>query len=559
MKARELGLLAALLGTAASLAVTSLRWTSATYDEGAHLPAGYTYWALGDHRLNPEQPPLVKLLAAAPLLLLSPVMHTEDVSWATARQWEFGRRFLYRGNDPHRLLFWGRLPMIGLLLALIVAVFVEGRRRFGAAGGAIAAGLAAFSAEVLGHGRLVTTDVALALFVFVAVAAFDRWLETRRPRPLAVAALAAAAAFAAKFSAPLLVPMLLALAAVEVARAAGPERRRVAVTSLGAVALVVGVSWAGLWAAYGFRHDLSPDPAVRARESAPLESAAGPVGRMAALAARSHLVPEDYLRGLVFVAENSAARRSFLLGRLSDHGFRAYFLVSFLLKTPLPLLVLTAGALVLAARRPSRTAVFLWLPVLVYVLASLSRGLQIGHRHLLPVLPFLFLAAAQAGLALGKGRAGRVALAVVLAWYAAGTLRVHPHYLAYFNEAAGGPSNGWRLLADSSLDWGQDLPGLAAWMRGQGLARIKLSYFGSAEPAAYGVAADLLPGTTSPPSPHVRRDVQPGDVVAVSVTNLQGVYLDGADAAMLARFRELRPVAEIGGSIRVYRSDFRWP
>ena len=103
-------LLLAAVGLYVGLAVTSLRTQSATFDEGAHLPAGYTYLALGDHRLNPEQPPLVKLLAAAPLLALKPVLKTDDEAWATARQWEFGKRFLYRWNDGARLLLWGRMP-----------------------------------------------------------------------------------------------------------------------------------------------------------------------------------------------------------------------------------------------------------------------------------------------------------------------------------------------------------------------------------------------------------------------------------------------------------------
>ena len=70
------GLVGALVALQAGLAVHAMRGNSATFDEGAHLPAGYTHLALGDHRLNPEQPPLVKLLAAAPLLLVGPELST---------------------------------------------------------------------------------------------------------------------------------------------------------------------------------------------------------------------------------------------------------------------------------------------------------------------------------------------------------------------------------------------------------------------------------------------------------------------------------------------------
>jgi hypothetical protein len=154
---------------------------------------------------------------------------------------------------------------------------------------------------------------------------------------------------------------------------------------------------------------------------------------------------------------------------------------------------------------------------------------------------------------------GALTLGALCAWYALGTLRLHPHYLAYFNELAGGPAHGWRYLVDSNLDWGQDLPGLKAWMDTRGVPRIKLSYFGSADPAYYGIDADLLPGYMAPHPTRVTREVRPGDLVAVSATNLQGVYLDPADRPLMERFRSRKPLARIGYSIFIYRADFSWP
>ena len=77
----------------ATLAITSMRVKSATFDEAAHLPAGYTYLKLRDYRLNPEHPPLVKTLAALPLLTMPVQLKPDDEAWALRRQWEFGRRF----------------------------------------------------------------------------------------------------------------------------------------------------------------------------------------------------------------------------------------------------------------------------------------------------------------------------------------------------------------------------------------------------------------------------------------------------------------------------------
>ena len=558
----------------AGLALHTLRGNSATFDEGAHLPAGYTHLALGDHRLNPEQPPLVKVLAAAPLLPLRPVVRTDHVAWTAARQWEFGRRFLYAWNDGDRLLLLGRLPVVALSIALVAAVFWRARQLAGTEAAVVATVLAALSPELLAHGTLVTTDLAVSLFVFLAVAAFDRLSARATPGALLAAGLAAGAAVASKFSGLVLVPLLPILGAVVVA---GDERVETALVG-GAVRPVegttrrarhvallliatAGVALATLWASYGFESELSPDPQVRARLSAPLEEANGGWPGALAAAADAGLVPEDFARGLLFVMTHSERRPTFLLGRIDDDGFPHYFLVTFLVKTPLPLLLLVALAVARVSRLAPRTAAFVWMPVVVYVGLTAGRGLQIGHRHLLPILPFLLVAAGEAGVRLLRWRrpAGALLLAGLGLWYAAGTLRTHPHHLAYFNEIAGGPSNGWRVLVDSNLDWGQDLKRLKTWMDAHGVSRVKLSYFGSADPAYYGIDCERLPGYAAPHPPRVTRTIRPGDVVAVSATNLQGVYLEPEDRPMMERLRGEAPIGRAGWSILIFRPDFEWP
>jgi hypothetical protein len=555
------------------LAVASLRTHSATFDEGTHLPSGYTYLALRDHRLNPEQPPLVKLLAAAPLLPLAPVFKTEDLAWSEARQWELGRRFLYRWNDARRLLFRGRAAVVVLGALLGLAVFFWTRRLFGGPAAALAFFLCVLSPDVLAHGQLVTTDLAFALFTLLAVALFERATARISPGRVLLAGAATGCAFATKFSAPVLVPILAALAAVVVlCPEAVRDRRGTPIEGLRARAVhlllvllaIAVVAFLVLWTSYGFARQMSPDPEVEAKVLAALGPPTSGGGKAAAALGRTGLLPEAYVRGLVFVLDNAQGRPTFLMGRLSPNGFPHYFLVTFLLKTPIPLLLLLGVTLATASRLPARTAPFVWIPVVVYGFVAATSRLQIGHRHLLPLYPFLFVAAGRAVALLaarpaGRAKVGAVALGALCAWYAAGTLRLHPHYLAYFNELAGGPSQGWRYLVDSNLDWGQDLPGLKAWMDAHGVARIKLSYFGSADPGYYGIDADYLPGYMSPRPARVTREVRPGDVVAVSATNLQGVYLDEADRPLMERFRLARPVARIGYSIFIYRADFSWP
>ena len=572
--AARAGLVAAAVALQAGLSVHAMRGNSATFDEGAHLPAGYTHIALLDHRLNPEQPPLVKLLAAAPLLAVGPEVKTTDVSWAAARQWEFGRRFLSRWNDGDRLLFLGRLPVVALASCLLIAVILVAERRFGTTAALAAAVLTALSPDVLAHGSLVTTDLAFALFFFLSVVAAERLMEQATPRRLCAAGLATGAAFATKFSAPILLLVFAALALRVVLRSRPFETALVGEASevksrlarlahvAGLLAAVGALSLLVVWSSYGFHAGLSPDPVVREELRQPLVSAQAGLFRSAvAWAGRARIVPEDFSRGLLFVTEHSAARPTFLLGERRDSGFRYYFAVTFLLKTPVPLLLLAALALFRIPRLPRREAWLLWLPIAIYLAATATRGLQIGHRHLLPIYPFLFVAAGEAAAALVAWRPPRGAwLAGALAlWYAGGTLLQHPHHLAYFNEIGGGPRNGWRLLVDSNLDWGQDLKRLADWTRANHVEKLKLSYFGSADPAYYGIDAEALPGYTAPHAARVTREIQPGDTVAVSATNLQGVYLDPEDRPLMEKLRGLTPVARIGYSIFVYRPDFTWP
>jgi hypothetical protein len=562
------------------LAVSSLRQSAATYDEGAHLPAGYTYLVTGDHRLNPEHPPLVKLLGAAPLLLLRDVsFKADDEAWAQGRQWELGRRFLYRWNDADRLLLWARLPMVALGAGLCAAVVLWTRLRFGLAAAVLAGLLAVLSPDVLAHGRLVTTDVAMALFYFLTVVSFEAVLRRATWRRLGLAGLCAAAAVASKFSAVVLVPVLVARALLAVLsaepmsvafgareRMPGPgwPRAKVAASLLLANGLL---AWLGLWAAYGFARPLASDPAVRAEllASTLRDDGETALARAALTAEAWGLLPEAYVRGFLFTYRHAEGRPTFLLGRRSEQGFPEFFLVTFALKTPLPLIVLLMLSLVVTWRSTTRAeATLLWLPVVGYLLLTQARGLNIGHRHLLPIYPFLFVAAGRlASRAWPVAAAGRrplqVAVVTLAAWYAVGTLRVHPHYLAYFNELAGGPEGGYHCLVDSSLDWGQDLKGLRPWLDAHGVSHVKLSYFGSADPSYYGLDASMLPSTMSPRPAQVTREIQPGDILAVSATNLQGVYLEAEDRRLMEHIRGLTPLGDVGHSILIFRSDFTWP
>ena len=560
----------------AGLAVASMRGKSAVFDEGAYLPAGYTHWAFRDFRLAPEQPPLVKLLAAAPLLLASVTVHQDD-GWAQRRQWDFGRNFLYAWNDADRLLFRGRLAIVALGAALAAAVFWWTRLHWGLPAAVLALLLCVLSPDTLAHGQVVTMDLAVALFIFLAVVAFERLTQRGTARRLLALGLAMGAALATKSSAFVLFPILGALA-LRVVLSREPQCReperfgsevpqpawRRALGLVGALAAAMVIAWVVIWVCYLFQPRLSPDPGValafdwnRNRPESRLGDAA------ASLARASGLLPEAYLFGVLKVFAHAEARPAFLMGDRSEAGWWSYYPTTLALKTPLALPLLLLAALL--TRRfhaaPPRVEWCLWLPPLLYLLLAASRPVNIGHRYVLPLYPFLFVAAGRAAawaFAPGARAWARPLLVALCGWYALSTVRAHPHYLAYFNELGGGAANGYRHLVDSSLDWGQDLKGLAAWIRENRVGRIKLAYFGSADPGYYGIDCELLPGYMAPPPRQVTRRVSQGDVVAVSATILQGLYVERGMLPLFERLKVLPPLAVVGHTIFVYRVDFAW-
>jgi len=197
----------------------------------------------------------------------------------------------------------------------------------------------------------------------------------------------------------------------------------------------------------------------------------------------------------------------------------------------------------------------LLLPVIFYWLVAASSSLNIGHRHLLPIYPFLIVFTSKLGRAFGCRRSRALALlaSLLIAWNVIEAARVYPHFLSYFNQIAGGPGGGYKWLVDSNLDWGQDLKGLGEYQhRHPGGEPLYLSYFGTASPAYYKI--DALPITSSDRDGVTPNQIPKGSLVAVSATNLQCAYIDDRGLQeFMRRLRGLAPEARVGYSIFIYR------
>ena len=213
----------------------------------------------------------------------------------------------------------------------------------------------------------------------------------------------------------------------------------------------------------------------------------------------------------------------------------------------------------------------LLIPATGYFAIALTTDINLGYRHLLPVLPFLYVligvvvaqaAYGRAGLVDGKRQltlVSRAAPLLLLLWLAMATLWIHPHFLSFFNLIAGGPDNGWRALVDSNIDWGQDLARLKTWLDENDVERVWLSYFGEARPEYYAITYDGLdsfpPRLVNPEArPFFPHDPAPGWYV-ISATTLQGVHF--ADHDQFRFFREREPDDKVGYSIFLYNVPSR--
>ncbi|HEY4246276.1 MAG TPA: glycosyltransferase family 39 protein [Lacunisphaera sp.] len=530
---------------------------STTADEIAHLTGGYTFNHWDDYRFHPENGNLPQRWQTLPIILRGVNYPPQADAWAKSDVWLMGYRFFYQSrNDLAKMLASARFMNSFFGAATALLVFFWARKLWGVAGGLISLGFCVMSPTMLAHSALATSDMCMAFFLLASVSAFWWHLHVSRPSALLLSAITFGLACVAKFTAvllPILAAMLILVRLCEneplhFARSTFstfPRKLAIIAASL-AVHTVAGLFI--IWLFFGFRY-AAFNPTLPPGEFtfpwALMLSFGGWKAGVIELCRKWHLLPEGFLYGLAFVLRHAEARGAFLDGDYSIYGWVSFFPKAFLYKTPLSLLTaLTLGSafLVTKARKMRRGKIVHQCcrvaPLValfgLYWAISLASHLNIGHRHLLPIYPVLFIFCGALGwamdAALEKSRAAgtmvALLIAVLLAWQTKVAIKIYPDFLAYFSPIVGGPSEGYKHLVDSSLDWGQDLPGLKKWLNTHRRENepVYLSYFGTGEPDYYGIKAIrilMLPNFDQRPPPWY--SFEPG-LYAVSATMLQHVY-----------------------------------
>ena len=549
--------------------VSTLPDHTITTDETVHIPAGYAYWTRHDFAPNNEHPPLAKLWATLPWLVLNPPEPPVAPAETPANRTINTGRYFWQLNVARMgdLVFWARVPMVLLTLALGGLIFACGRRIFGARAGLLALALFCLEPTVLAHGWIVHTDIPASLAYLSWWSALALYIVRPGWPRATLLGVATGAAIATKYNLLVLLPFgVLALVILMIIAPSRGGRRPPMLAHAGLVAILTLLI---LNAVYFFTH--TPLTAIDAdwlRQEDP--------GRadqvLAIIRALTPIIPPYYQFGTYTVlTHNGDGHPAGLLGLYGQQGWWYYFPVAFALKVALPFLILTIAALAWSAWRIARRRdwrhLIVIVPLLIFAASAMSSHINIGIRHFLPVFPFCFLLGgafldrllAKRGRwprradprSIARATVGPTLVALTLGGMFVGAARAYPDYLSYMNPLACCQPP-WYYLSDSNVEWGQDVGALAAYLHARGETMVREAIV-TPETLTYAGVTPLdlfAPQTASAP---------PTRYIAIGASFLNGSVIDMThpqrNPDSLAGYRNLVPEAIFGGSIYLYRAD----
>ncbi len=552
-----------------TVGLLSYKQIALTMDELSHIPAGYSYLSQQDFRINPEHPPLIKDLAAFPLLFQDINFPIDDPAWTEGvnNQWVFGNKLLFNsGNDADQMICWARLPMLFVLVGLGWLIFWWTKKEFGPKTALITIFLFALSPNFIAHGRLVTTDIAAVLGTVLATYFWLKFLKNPSKKNVICTGLAFGFSIMLKFSLALLVPFFGIITLIYIFL-----KRRSFWEYLGKSILVglIGIIFV-VWPIYQLHVVNYPIARQVADTTEVLQpTLLNPLGEFFIYIAGIPVLRSVglYFSGLFMASQRTAfGNTTYFLGQMANSAYRAYFPIVYLLKVPLGFHVLTLTALIIYFFKKSEkklklkekiisnfTEFSMVVFLVIYWLTSVLGNLNLGLRHLLPIFPFTYILVSHILVKFSetlnkKNKRGfTFFIALCLAWYAASSLGSYPHYIPYFNEIVG-IDNGHKYVVDSNYDWGQDLKRLVDWVEQNNIEKLKIDYFGGADVEYY------LPGKTERLDP--RQGLQKG-YLAVSATFLQGGFGEPVPGfeyqeGFYRWLEDYKPIARAGKSIFIY-------
>lgn len=530
-------LLLALTGSA--LIISTYGVFNHTFDEPAHIACGMEFWDRGTYTMEPMHPPLARIAVA-----LGPFLSGIRPS-NYADMWRAGNDILYSGNQYMRTLTMSRLAILTFFLLATLLVWFWSRTLFGDTAALFTTVLFISLPPILAHSGLATTDMPFTALFFWAIIAFTLWLEKPTYIRSVTLGISFALAILAKMSALVFLPASLAvlLVAFWIEKSSGALRENCR-HWLKAGLLSIFVMFVAIWAGYRFSVETYSTSGQRPHHL--IDQFVGDEGAAHdfayAVAEKIPMPAVEFFRGIKAMAKmNASGQASYLLGeKLHKIGSWYFFPVVLAVKSPLPFMLFTIIGIGLLFFRRQTWSIFFLAPVYTaaaILLVSMWSNINIGVRHILPIYPFLAVIAGVGAAGLWNQKcsrwAGRGIVIVLLLWQAISLVRIHPDYIAYFNEFAERTPE--KVVVDSDLDWGQDLQRLSDTLRRLNVQELSIAYFGSADLKQHG-----LPST---------RRLEPFQPVsgwlAISLSALKERYgFEWLDKYV--------PVMKVGKSIRLY-------
>ena len=538
----QIAIVTIIIAIFATLLIFGAKGDSQTADESVHIASGYLY-TLGDHKFNGEHPPLVNYIGGWFVRLLA----KPDISQNhETEQYKYGEFLLYQsGNNADYILFCARLNIIILSIILAVIIFLWAKELWGFWGGLISLLLFTFCPLVLANGRLATTDMG-SVFYFVLFIWTIRWFfkKVGIKRAL-VLGLVIGLSLASKFSNAITLPMAVLLFLILLFAKKINFKQ-----FIGYLSLSVIVSLIVLWLSYFV---VMQKQFADYKEQPYLMNHTFLQGKtISNRYAQILLMPVDsYLGGFAFVREHSdKGHMSFLDGESKIEGWWYYFPKAVYYKTLIPTMILFVLSLLVMVKIRAKNwldEIYIFLLPVAYFLISLTSHLDIGIRHVMIIYPFAYLSIGRLAKVSFDRKwlniLSKIIIFGLIVWAVAESIYCYPNDISYFNQLAGGSKNGYKILADSNVDWNQDLKRLKTYM---GKNNYNYAYYSCDKSTIYDYYKinKRLAGDTSPIT---------NDYLALRTFCYTLPSDEAKNDPVYQKLKNSQPVDMVGNSILIYK------
>ena len=536
-------------------------------DEMAYISNGYLFLKKGLFFID-NAPPLIKVLSGIPLLFLNLELPPNYYDlYANNKFIEFGANFLYTANNnPNLITFLGRILPILLTFLLAFFVFKWAKELYGLKAGLFALILYTFSPNILAGSRLAKTDFGITCFMFISIYFLWRYMKEENVKNLVFTAIFFGLAQITKLTGVFLIPIFIFLLYFSFfkgyLKGKATFKKFLRINYVIVFILIIGIIMINI--AFVFQGSFTPlGKSLRDDESKYFDknifnsnvlSMKIPLIQKASyfyLEKVPVLLPYPYLKTFVGATKFSyspAAIGGFMNGKLYPKGGNFfYYAQNFLIRTPLPLLMLLILSLIFFKETKSKNELYLLIvPLFVLIYFSMGRSWS-GIRYLMPIYPFLFVFVSK----IIKIKKLAFVIIGLMILFIISSLSVFPHYSTYFNWAVGGPSQGYRYFSDGSFDMGQDLKLLGDYIEENDISNVKLAYFGEADPNYYNIPHTYLVYHANLEGKDIENCTEQTGIIAISITYLQPTQMLN-NSECFSWLREYEPKEKIGNTIFVY-------